>query len=183
MTDATLGHPRRYGLARRTAALALIAAAVCAPAGVAFPAAAFSVPATAATDSWVWPLASFRVERPYEAPAHRYGPGHRGIDITAGPDTTIRAPESGVVAFVGLVVDRNLVTIDHGRGFVSTLEPVESDLSPGSVVERGSIVGQLSSGGHALPGRLHLGVRLDGEYINPLLLLGGVPRAVLLPCC
>ena len=42
---------------------------------------------------------------------------------------------------------------------------------------------RLAAGGHAAPGLLHFGVRLDGEYINPLILLGGVPRAILLPCC
>ncbi|WP_238439352.1 M23 family metallopeptidase [Microbacterium sp. JZ31] len=93
------------------------------------------------------------------------------------------APASGTVAFSGTVVDRPLLTIDHGGGLVTTLEPVLSDLSPGDAVSRGDVVGQVAAGGHAAPGSLHLGVRLNGEYVNPLLLLGGVPRAVLLPCC
>jgi hypothetical protein len=38
-------------------------------------------------------------------------------------------------------------------------------------------------GGHSEPGTLHFGVRWEGEYINPILLLDEVPRAVLLPCC
>ncbi|WP_275934957.1 hypothetical protein [Microbacterium testaceum] len=44
-------------------------------------------------------------------------------------------------------------------------------------------MGGVATGGHTGPGTVHFGVRLDGEYINPLRLLGGVPRAVLLPCC
>jgi murein DD-endopeptidase MepM/ murein hydrolase activator NlpD len=132
---------------------------------------------------WVWPLAGFRIAQPYRAPADEYGPGHRGIDLTplsAGP---VRAPAAGVVAFSGRVADRDVLTIDHGGGLVTTLEPVESALAAGTAVERGEVVGRLGLGGHAAPGDLHFGVRRDGAYINPLLLLGGVPRAVLLPCC
>ena len=59
----------------------------------------------------------------------------------------------------------------------------EGEGETGDLVERGGIVGDLAIGGHADVGTLHLGARLHGEYINPLLLLGGVPRAILLPCC
>jgi len=48
-------------------------------------------------------------------------------------------------------------------------------------VLRGEVVGLLAAGGHAAPGTLHLGARMDGEYLNPLVLLGAMPRAVLLP--
>lgn len=134
--------------------------------------------------AWVWPMASpFRLERPYEAPAHAYGPGHRGIDLHPHSGTAVRSPAAGVIAFSGAVAGRGVVTVDHGGGLVTTLEPVDSALAPGTPVTRGEDVGMLSVGGHTRPGRVHFGVRLDGEYINPLLLLGGVPRAVLLPCC
>ena len=93
------------------------------------------------------------------------------------------APDDGVVAFRGIVVDRPLITIDHGGGLVSTLEPVDSSLSPGDAVRKGSVVGSLADGGHAAAGALHLGARLSGEYINPLALLGASERPVLLPCC
>lgn len=132
---------------------------------------------------WHWPVEPFRLERPFVAPAHRYGPGHRGIDLRPTTADPVRAPASGLVAFSGQVAGRGVVTIDHGDGLVSTLEPVESELAPGTAVGAAAPVGRLSSGGHTAPGVLHFGVRLDGEYINPLVLLGGVPRAVLLPCC
>ncbi len=134
-------------------------------------------------EDWAWPLDEFRLERAYEAPAHRYGPGHRGVDLRGDPRTAVRAPASGTVAFSGSVAGRGILTIDHGDGLVTTLEPVASDLVAGAAVERGEQVAALAVGGHAPPGALHFGVRLDGEYISPLLLLGGAPRAVLLPCC
>jgi murein DD-endopeptidase MepM/ murein hydrolase activator NlpD len=132
---------------------------------------------------WIWPADAFRLSRPYVAPAHEYGPGHRGIDLGLIGSTAVRSPADGVVAFTGMVAGRGVLTIDHGDGLVTTLEPIETDLVPGASIRRGDEVGALALGGHASPGDLHFGVRLDGAYINPLLLLGGVPRAVLLPCC
>jgi murein DD-endopeptidase MepM/ murein hydrolase activator NlpD len=132
---------------------------------------------------WLWPLAGARLDVPFVAPAHRYGAGHRGIDLRAIGTDAVRAPAAGVVAFAGPVAGRSVVTIDHGNGWVTTLEPVESDLAPGIALARGAIVGTLSLGGHAPAGTLHFGVRLHGEYVNPLVVLGGVPRAILLPCC
>lgn len=164
-------------------------------AAIAVAAALLAVPAAAAAapdpesrietaEVWIWPVpGGVRVVQPYAAPAHDYGPGHRGIDVAAPAGSDALSPASGTVAFSGTVVDRPLLTIDHGGGLVTTLEPVSSDLSPGDAVARGDVVGTVTTGGHSAPGSLHFGVRLDGEYINPLLLLGGIPRAVLLPCC
>jgi len=130
---------------------------------------------------WLWPVAGARsVVEPFRAPAHDYGPGHRGMDIAATGE--VRAPADGVVAFRGVVVDRPLLTIDHGDGLVTTLEPMQSALAPGTAVRRGDVVGTSASGGHAPSGTLHVGVRWNGVYINPMLLFGDVPRAVLLPC-
>lgn len=130
---------------------------------------------------WQWPVEGVRtVIAPFRAPAHDYGPGHRGMDVAAAG--AVRAPASGAVAFRGVVADRPLLTIDHGRGLVTTLEPVQSELSAGTSVRRGDVLATVSSGGHTPAGALHIGVRWNGDYINPMLLFGGVPRAVLLPC-
>ena len=134
------------------------------------------------TDAWSWPVKPpFGIVRDYVAPAHEYGPGHRGIDIAVRGETSVRAPDDGVVAFADRVVDRGVVTIDHGGGIVSTLEPVEPTVVAGERVTRGQVIGTLSVGGHTAPGAMHVGARLDGEYLNPLVLLGAMPRAVLLP--
>lgn len=134
--------------------------------------------------AWRWPVDGARsVVEPFRAPAHEYGPGHRGMDVAAAAGAVVIAPAPGVVAFRGAVVDRPLITIDHGGGRVSTWEPVSSTLSPGDSVDAGDPMGTVAAGGHAAGGTLHVGVRLDGHYINPLPLFGKVPRAVLLPCC
>ncbi|WEG10600.1 M23 family metallopeptidase [Microbacterium horticulturae] len=132
---------------------------------------------------WLWPVAGPQVVRAFQAPAHEYGAGHRGLDLRPHGDTSVRAPRAGIVAFSGRIADRGILTIDHGDGYVTTLEPVTSDVAAGTPVEQGEIVGAIAAGGHAEAGTVHFGVRLDGEYLNPLLLLGALPRAVLLPCC
>lgn len=135
-----------------------------------------------ASTEWVWPVPGAVVAAEYVQPAHRFAAGHRGIDLVV-LDGAVRAPASGTIAYVGDVAGRPVVTIDHGGGLVTTFEPVVSSHPVGRVVARGDAVGTLGTGGHAPPGTLHFGVRLDGDYINPRLLLGGIPRAVLLPCC
>lgn len=133
---------------------------------------------------WRWPIDAPRaVESPYRAPAHEFGAGHRGIDLATAQSVIVRAPADGTIAFRGTVVDRPLITIAHPGGYVSTFEPVSSTLAPGDTVSAGDEIGAVAAGGHASLGALHLGVRLDGAYINPMLLFGPVPRAVLLPCC
>ncbi|MDR6865999.1 murein DD-endopeptidase MepM/ murein hydrolase activator NlpD [Microbacterium resistens] len=137
-------------------------------------------PRTSSGD-WAWPFAGARrIVAPYRAPAHAYGPGHRGMDIAGSGE--VRSPADGVVAFRGVVVDRPLITIDHGGGLVTTYEALESTLTPGTAVRRGEGVGIVGTGGHAPPGTLHVGVRRDGAYVDPLPLFGKAPRAILLPC-
>lgn len=120
---------------------------------------------------------------PFRAPAHAYGAGHRGVDLHAQPGQSVTSPADGTVLFVGWVVDRNVVTIDHGDGYVSTLEPVDTEFSPGTKVARGEHVGVVSAQGHVAGGDVHWGVRLDGVYVDPAALVEGRERAVLLPCC
>ena len=158
-------------------ALAVVAALACAPGSAA------ASPVDLSDRGWNWPVSGFRIVEPFVKPAHRYAPGHRGIDLEPTDPSTVVAPADGTIAFVGVVADRPLLTIDHGDGLVTTLEPVASALPPGTAVSRGDLVGEVGLGGHAPAGSLHFGVRLHGEYINPMLLLGGIPRAVLLPCC
>jgi murein DD-endopeptidase MepM/ murein hydrolase activator NlpD len=133
--------------------------------------------------TWRWPVPHPRIVRPYVAPPSRFAAGHRGIDLSVTVRERLRAPADGVVAFSASVAGRGVVTIDHGRGYVSTFEPVDDAPLPGTVVRAGEVIARAATGGHTDDGAIHVGVRLHGEYINPLLMWGGVPRAVLLPCC
>jgi len=130
---------------------------------------------------WMWPVpAPHTLARPYLAPATPYAAGHRGIDIRSTEGVEVRAPADGVVHFAGFVVDRPVVSIRHPGGVISSFEPVEPLVATGDWVERGEVVGILLPGHCASP-CLHLGARVDGEYVNPLLFLGGLEHAVLYP--
>lgn len=131
---------------------------------------------------WTMPLRQPTVVRGFEAPAHDYAPGHRGVDLS-GPDAEVLAPAGGTIAFAGPVAGRPVVTIDHDDGLVTSLEPVETTLAPGTAVARGEPVGTAATGGHVGDRGIHFGIRRHGEYINPLIMVAGVARPVLLPCC
>lgn len=146
--------------------------------------------AEAASRDWTWPVPNTRrILRPFIAPANAYSAGHRGIDVAATVDADVRAAADGVVHFSGTVVDRPVLSIQHAGGLISSAEPVESALTPGTRVSQGQVVGTLSSAAvdspwasvHCAAPCLHFGVRLRGEYVSPLNYLGGLPRSVLLP--
>lgn len=135
-----------------------------------------------ATPAWSWPVAPPHVvTAPFVAPPDPYSAGHRGIDIAASPGQPVAAAASGVVTFSGTVVDRPLVVIRHDDGHLSSIEPVVGSLDVGSPVTRGAPIGTVGVGGHCADDCVHFGVRRDGVYVNPMLLLGEVPPAVLLP--
>jgi murein DD-endopeptidase MepM/ murein hydrolase activator NlpD len=131
---------------------------------------------------WSWPVRPRpEVTRLFEL-EHRYSAGHRGIDLTVPAGTEVFAPDDGTVHFVGWVVDRPLVSVQHANGIRSTFEPVDAVVAEGEVVTRGQLIGHVAeSPAHEPSGGLHLGARLGDDYLDPLALLGEVPRAILLP--
>ncbi|BDZ51165.1 hypothetical protein GCM10025867_34060 [Frondihabitans sucicola] len=134
------------------------------------------------TPRWSWPVPlPHDVVRDFEAPAEKWSPGHRGIDVSAGPAAVVLAPDSGVVHFAGVVVDRPVLSLAHDGGVLSSFEPVVATVARGDPIQRGQPIGVLQPGHCSADTCLHLGARIDGEYVSPLLLLGDVRRAVLLP--
>lgn len=137
-------------------------------------------------ERWEWPRGlPIEISAPYIAPPTPYAAGHRGIDLTAEPGTAVLAPFDGTVSFAGVVVDRPVIAIDHAGDLRSSFEPVEASVAVGDRVSAGQQIGTVTftggAGVHCVPGCFHFGVRLHGQYLSPLTMLGGVPRAVLLP--
>jgi murein DD-endopeptidase MepM/ murein hydrolase activator NlpD len=132
----------------------------------------------ASTAGWTWPVVG-PVIRGFDLPDDPYGRGHRGIDIAAPVGTTIVAPADGTVVFAGPVGGRLFLTIDHGAGVSSTYSWLTANLvKKGETVLRGQPVA-LSGWGHpgaAVP-HLHLGVRLDAVYVDPMGYLGPISLA------
>ncbi|MDQ0077264.1 murein hydrolase activator EnvC family protein [Arthrobacter oryzae] len=142
-----------------------------------------SVPAAAPTSGWSWPLAPRpAVLRTFDPPDKPWMSGHRGVDLQAAVDgAPVTAPQSGTVSFVGVVVDRPVITIDHGNGLRSSFEPVESGLASGATVSKGDVLGTVLPGHCAAMPCVHWGVRRGEEYINPLPLVADLRPSILLP--
>ena len=133
---------------------------------------------------WAWPLRPVPVvARPASLPPEPWAAGHRGVDLSATAGAVVLAPHDGVITFTGPVVDRGVLTIAHGGGLRSSLEPVRALLPPRSAVRRGEPVAVLTDEpGHCVPHTcLHWGVRRGAVYLDPLALLRAPDPPVLLP--
>ena len=134
--------------------------------------AAGSSAASAADEPWRWPVVG-PVIRSFDPPDSPYGSGHRGIDIAAAVDSSVRSPAAGTVAFAGIIAGDVFVAIDHGGGLRSTYSWLaSSSVEEGDAVFAGDAIAR-SGAGH--PGssvaHVHFGVKRDGIYVDPLSLL------------
>jgi len=122
-----------------------------------------------ASGTWTWPVVG-PVVRGFDPPNSPYGSGHRGIDIAAPIGTPVVAPAPGIVTFSGLVAGSLHVTIDQGGGLLSTCSFLSATLvRKGDLVSAGQPIAR-SGPGHAgdVQPDLHFGVRLAGQYVDPL---------------
>ncbi len=85
----------------------------------------------------------------------------------------MRAAGTGRVVYAGTLAGRGVVSIDHGE-LRTTYEPVQVSVHVGQRVRVGDPIGVIATGsGHCGSGRcLHLGLRRDRTYLDPMLLLG-----------
>ncbi len=124
-----------------------------------------------------------KLRQEFSAPATPWGPGHRGIDFYAPPGTDLRSPTAGTVTFVGTVGQRRLITVQDSTGRQATLEPACARVKQGVTVTRGQVIGSVCSGTTQYETHCnncaHLGARVNGEYISPLILMGRFQASVL----
>jgi murein DD-endopeptidase MepM/ murein hydrolase activator NlpD len=171
-------------------AVALAVAPVPPPPAAARPAAAASVeavqpqapPGAAPAVPRVPPLrlpARGPVVRGFEEPAGPYGPGHRGVDVRAPVGTPVAAPAGGTVTFAGRVAGSVWVSVQVAPGVVVTVGPLRRPaVAAGGRVAALAPVGRLAAG-HG--GGVHLSLRVDGAYVDPLPWLVDRPRPRLVP--
>jgi len=121
----------------------------------------------------MWPVTG-PVIQAFDPPEDPYGSGHRGVDIAVPVGTPIAAPAAGVVTFAGPVGGRLFLTIDHGGGLESTYSWLSVLLvRKGAAVGRGQLIAATGWGHPAAPvPHLHLGVKLNDAYVDPLDYLG-----------
>ncbi len=111
---------------------------------------------------------------PFRPPEHRYGTGHRGVDLAAPAGTPIRAAAAGTVVYAGMLAGRGVVSVQHDGGLRTTYEPVDAAVHPGQRVTSGQALGTLQPGHPSCAPEdcLHWGARLPDEtYLDPMSLL------------
>jgi murein DD-endopeptidase MepM/ murein hydrolase activator NlpD len=131
----------------------------------------------------LWMPIAGAVVRGFDARAGPYGRGHRGIDIAAPEGEMVRAPAAGKVVFAGPVAGTIWVTLLVAPGVLVTLGPLLDPAPTAGRVRARSPIGRVGPGHPVAPAgmTLHLGVRVDGVYVDPLAYLIDRPRPRLAP--
>lgn len=126
------------------------------------------------TTGWMWPLPGYTTlssQFGYRTdPIDGTTSYHCGIDIPAPSGTNIYAVADGTVAWATSNASAgNWTGIYHGDGLYSVyMHQSVMLVSPGDTVHKGDVIGLVGSTGRSTGAHLHLSVRLNGSYVEPL---------------
>ena len=131
-----------------------------------------------------WPMPGAAITQPFgpsdlvlEPPLGPYPHFHTGVDLAKPAGTPVLAAADGIVvaAATGRIGYGNYVIIAHGRG-VETLYGHLDGLSVnlGDRVGQGRVIGFEGSSGFSTGPHLHFEVRVDNQFVDPLLYLSHV---------
>jgi murein DD-endopeptidase MepM/ murein hydrolase activator NlpD len=126
-------------------------------------------PPASATTGWRWPLLG-PITQLFGESLTKYG-FHQGIDIDGDTGDPVRAARTGRVVVAGYWDECGglQVHIDHGSGLSSWYRHLSRiDVSKGSQVEVGAVIGRVGNTGCSLGSHLHFGIRLGTTFVDPL---------------
>lgn len=121
-----------------------------------------------------WPIpASSRITSPFgnrKAPLPGMSDFHKGVDVGAKTGTKIYAAAAGTVVISQYNYSAgNYIMISHGDGIYTVYMHCSKLLvEVGDKVEQGDNIGLVGSTGYSTAPHLHFGVRVNGEYKDPL---------------
>jgi murein DD-endopeptidase MepM/ murein hydrolase activator NlpD len=111
---------------------------------------------------------------PWEPPRGSCAHFHDGIDIANSDGTPIRAPQSGVIAFVGWnPYDSHdpsfMIVMGHPGGYESMFSHLQARavVRRGQSVRKGQIIGYMGNTGNSTGTHLHWEVKRGGALLNP----------------
>lgn len=115
------------------------------------------------TGTFVWPADNHYLS------GNDYWSGHLGIDIAAATGAPIYASDSGVVTFSGWYSSYGyMIMIDHQNGYFTVYAHLSIiNVSCGTSVYQGQMIGNAGSTGNSTGPHLHFEVRYYDGFINP----------------
>ncbi|MGH9831568.1 MAG: M23 family metallopeptidase [Blastocatellia bacterium] len=98
---------------------------------------------------------------------------HQGLDLRAQTGTPVAAMNSGAVIVAReMFYEGGFVVIDHGEGLLTLyMHLSEIKVREGDSVAKSQIVGLSGGTGRATAPHLHVGIRWQGIYVDPAVLL------------
>ena len=103
---------------------------------------------------------------------------HYGVDVAAPTGSPVVAPAAGIVtlAHPDLYYSGGTIIIDHGLGLSSTfLHLSEVDVSEGTAVAQGELIGKIGASGRATGPHLDWRMNWLDKRVNPQPLVGEMP--------
>ncbi len=103
--------------------------------------------------------------------------GNDGINISLPEGTSVKAAESGVVAYAGSELKGygNLILIRHPNGFVSAYaNNSDIEVKRGETVKRGQVIAKSGQSGNVNSPQLHFELRKGATPVDPTLYLAGL---------
>lgn len=126
-----------------------------------------------------WPVAHAKVSSEFGVRADPFRPRdrtfHNGIDLVARDGDPVFSPAPGAVASVGWRADGcGLgVVLVHGNGYETEYCHLGAVVvEPGTVLNKGSVVGTVGATGRTTGVHLHWTVRVGGRAVNPRWIIG-----------
>ena len=106
----------------------------------------------------------------FDLPLTAFSSGDRGVDYLATFNSPVLAAADGLITHAGLIANRWTITVTHDN-LRTTYEPVKPIIKFGEHVKQGQIIGYLQqTGSHCFPEScLHLGLKEDKTYLNPII--------------
>jgi murein DD-endopeptidase MepM/ murein hydrolase activator NlpD len=99
------------------------------------------------------------------------------MDIAATSGTPVSAPRAGIVTAIGdFYFNGNTVIVDHGQGYVTMYCHLsEIGVAEGQQLALGERLGAVGATGRVTGAHLHFGTYLNGNAVDPSLLLDAAP--------
>lgn len=135
------------------------------------------VPPEEAVNNFRWPVKGRIISRYGSKPT---GARNEGINIAVPEGTSVRAAESGVIAYAGneLKGYGNLVLIRHDGGWVTAYaHNKQLYVKRGDTVRRGDVIAKAGQTGSVDAPQLHFELRKGATAVDPLKYLGSVQAA------